>query len=78
MDAFVKNLLYTIAGLFIALPLVAGWRGWGISSERNAEIMKATAQACAEHERLSDGTCRRGHRSYYHRRGFGGGYSGGK
>ena len=79
MKLFTRVLVVGLLGFLVGVPVFGANRGWGLGTERNANIIANSGEFCPAALRLPDGRCRRTHRSYYFGRDvMGGGPHGGK
>ena len=49
----------------VGMPILASVQGWGLASERNAQIIQQSEQYCPPGQRNTLAGCRNSHRSYY-------------
>jgi hypothetical protein len=69
MAYYSRIICMVLLGTLVTGPFIASWQKFGISSERDAEIVKLAAEACARTTQTAQGAvCTRNTRSSYIRR----------
>jgi len=72
MNGIAKLLTYCFIGSLVTVPYLAGRNGYGLGTERNADVIKRSANDCPpEMKDPITGKCRRSHRSGLRSRGYG-------